>query len=159
MDRELHPRPIVVSKKELIRRLSVHSNEEIILRPLAAGTAHPHFEEWLAKACYRLTLLFSFVYLVHNENEEPGFRRRTAKLPARSMRRWFLTGSVKIRRNAGNGRRICTRKTGSQQLIFPMCLSTECLKNTAQSSVTRYRCFPTQWNMPVFRSIGTSCCM
>lgn len=78
---DLHPRYIAVTKKELIRQLSLHGGGELILRTLAAGTAHPHFEERLTKACYRLQLLSSFVYLVHNKNGESCFRRRTAKLP------------------------------------------------------------------------------
>ena len=92
---DLHPRYIAVTKKELIRQLSLHGGGELILRTLAAGTAHPHFEERLTKACYRLQLLSSFVYLVHNKNRESCFRRRTAKLPVARYEALIFDGFIK----------------------------------------------------------------
>ena len=102
----LHPRHIVVTKKELKRQLLLQNSEALILRPLAIGKEHQHFEEWLVKACYRLQLLSSFIYLAQNENGESKFRRKAAKLPVKQYEALVFDGCCE---NSDECRELLTR--------------------------------------------------
>ncbi len=58
-----HPRHILVSKEKLESQLRMQRVERLILRVLVTDKEHPRFEEWVTKACYRLQLISSFVYV------------------------------------------------------------------------------------------------
>lgn len=91
--RDLHPKHIVVTKKELYRQLllDLHCGK-LILRLLAAGKRHPRFDEWLTKLCYHLQLISSFVYFAPDQEEGSSFRRRVAKLPAKKYEALIFDG-------------------------------------------------------------------
>ena len=91
--KNLHPWHIVVTKEGLKEQLIARSDsEKLILRPLAVGRDHLRFEEWLVKACYRLQLISSFVYLARNKDNGSPSRRKLAKLPVKQYETWIFDG-------------------------------------------------------------------
>ena len=87
----LHPRNIPVTKTTLRKMLSLYDDRlsRALCCALAIGEDHPHFQEWLTKACFHLQTLTSFVYIGPYPDGEPYFTRRAMKLPEKYYAKAF----------------------------------------------------------------------
>lgn len=87
----LHPRNIPVTKATLRKMLSLYDDRLswALCCALAIGEDHPHFQEWLTKACFHLQTLTSFVYIGPYPDGGPYFTRRAMKLPEKYYAKAF----------------------------------------------------------------------
>ena len=87
----LHPRNIPVTKTTLRKMLSLYDDRlsRALCCALAIGEDHPHFQEWLTKACFHLQTLTSFVYIGPYPDGGPYFTRRAMKLPEKYYAKAF----------------------------------------------------------------------
>ena len=79
--KNLNPRHIIVTKKELDTQLLHHSDLTALICALTIGEHHPRFEEWMTKACYHLQTISSFVYITRCRENELPFVRKAVKPP------------------------------------------------------------------------------
>lgn len=87
----LHPRNIPVTKATLRKMLNLYDDRlsRALCCALAIDEDHPHFQEWLTKACFHLQTLTSFVYIGPYPDGGPYFTRRAMKLPEKYYAKAF----------------------------------------------------------------------
>lgn len=92
----LHPRNIPVTKATLRKMLNLYDDRlsRALCCALAIGEDHPHFQEWLTKACFHLQTLTSFVYIGPYPDGGPYFTRRAMKLPEKYYAKAFTVASA-----------------------------------------------------------------